>query len=472
MFSIRTIHLLLILISLFLYMSAAHAFLLRDDLPATASLKERRLHKLGKAYMYSLAVNVRILHDPLIQTYLDHLGQRLANASNDPNRRYYFFVIDAPSLNAFTGPDARIAIHSGLFLQTESENELASVLAHEMGHVTEKHIEHLLAQENAYKVSAVAGMAAAIALSTVNPEMGMGALMATQAGLQNRFLKFSRKNESAADRAALKTLVNAGFDPRGMITLLKKMSEHARYHPELPPEYLLTHPHEITRIADSLNRLNPGIKSLRPEDPEFHLVKERVRVLSSLDQEALLRNYHNNLQKDPQNLALHYGFALALLKVMRFGQAQQELNWLQTHQSNQLFFQLAQADSYHLQRRYHDQLNLLAQLQHQHRHSYTVIHDYAQALLENKKAKRATYLLEHFYWHYPQVDIDYTLLSHAQAQAGYLASAYQTRACAFLAYGAKEEALQQLNIAKKLVVNDPDQLAQITAQIKEQKDKL
>ena len=444
-----------------------HAFILPQGLPATATLSERRMYALGQEYMYDLNQQIEIIHDPIISTYLDNLGLDLVKHSKMPNRRFHFFMVATPTVNAFTGPGAFIGVHSGLMVLTESEAEFASVLAHEIGHVTEKHIEHLLEKTKTLKVSTLAGMVAAIALSTINSKAGMGALLATQAGLAEYVMTFSRHNEEAADRTAINILQASHINPNAMITLLKRMEANSHYHPDLPPEYLLTHPRESSRIADLLNRLGKYHKSFRQENPDFFLVRERVRVLASQDKEALLDYYRKALIKNSHNKALHYGRALTLLSIDHYKQTQNEIDILLKDSPNQLFFQLLQADSFGIQRAYSSQLNLLSYLANAHPKSYAVTVAYARALLHHGNAKQATQCLENFYMVRPDVDIAYSLLSHAQAKAGYLASAYQTRASAYLSFGDKQHALIQLKTAEELVENDPNQLAQIQAEIKD-----
>ena len=109
---------------------------------AGEALDRAEEEKLGQAFLRQIRRRLSLVDDPEVNDYLDALGQRIARA--DPERRYRFFVVDAPTVNAFAGPGGVIALNAGLVVITESESELAAVLAHEIAHVTQRHLAQLI----------------------------------------------------------------------------------------------------------------------------------------------------------------------------------------------------------------------------------------------------------------------------------------------------------------------------------------
>src|SRR6185436_6069748 len=200
--------------------------------------------------------------DPEVSEYLAALGSRLSQASIGARQDFEFFAIRDPSINAFALPGGFIAVHTGLISTSETESELASVLSHEIAHVTQRHIARMLGQQQQMQMPMLAALAAAILLGRSRPDLASGAAVAAQAGAVQTQLSYSRDFEREADRLGFRALETAGFDPHAMAGFFEKMQRASRIADDgTMPGYLRTHPVTIERIADAQNRATRATRS-------------------------------------------------------------------------------------------------------------------------------------------------------------------------------------------------------------------
>ncbi|UQB41828.1 M48 family metalloprotease [Thiomicrospira microaerophila] len=209
--------------------------------------------KLGRAFTQALHTEVDLVKDPEVLSYVRRIGHRLAEHAQD-GRNYRFYVISDPSINAFAGPDGIIGIHSGLILAAESEDELASVIAHEIAHVTQQHLARRFEQQSALNITSFASLLAAILIGSQNPGAGVAAMMgATGLSIQEQ-LRYSRIHEHEADHFGIELLHKSGYNPHAMADFFGKLSKQQQIHEFRPPEILMTHPVTDTRLAQASNR--------------------------------------------------------------------------------------------------------------------------------------------------------------------------------------------------------------------------
>jgi predicted Zn-dependent protease len=222
----------------------------QDDLPemgtaAQASLSLEDEKSIGRMVMRGLREQGAILEDPETGEYLQSLGLRLSSLAHDGNRDFNFFMVRAPSINAFALPGGYVGIHSGLLLETNNESELAGVLAHEVAHVTQRHIARGIEAQSRTSLVSTAAVLAAILLGAVgggSSNTTMGAISAAQGLAAQSQITFTRDNEYEADRIGIGVLANAGFDPRAMPTFFETMFRRTQLGPDRVPELLRTHP--------------------------------------------------------------------------------------------------------------------------------------------------------------------------------------------------------------------------------------
>ena len=194
--------------------------------------------ELGEAFFRSLHRQILISQDSEVQHYIQTIGQQLVVNSDLPTNPFQFFVVLDNQINAFAGPGGYIGINSGLLLLTESESELASVMAHEVAHVTQRHLYRAYEAASRLSIPTAAATIAAILIGTQDPALGQAALIAIQAGSVQFQIDFTRDNEMEADRVGMKTLAKSNYNPRSMPTFFERLQESTRYYGQNIPEFL------------------------------------------------------------------------------------------------------------------------------------------------------------------------------------------------------------------------------------------
>lgn len=276
----------------------------------------------GESFMRFARAQLPIIDDPVLDEYLDDLGQRLVSHAENVRFPFTFFLIHDDTINAAAFLGGKVKVHFGLFLNAENENELAGVLAHEISHITQRHIARYMESQTKQTPVAIAGLVGSIALAIINPSVGVAA-MQTMLGINvQTAISYTRDNEFEADRIGMKLLYEAGFDPMGMVTFFQKLAATSRYASK-PPEMLLTHPLPETRISEARNRAANYPKVRKHDDLNFSFAKARIQVrYSNETADGMLGWFDKELVRNPQQAGLLYGKALALLALKRQAEAE------------------------------------------------------------------------------------------------------------------------------------------------------
>ena len=269
-----------------------------DSAGGVISPEEER--RLGEDLLRHLRAHAQLIEDPELEAYVGSLGTRLVTQSDyRAQHPFTFFLVDDPAINAFAAPGGFIGIHSGLFLHTEAEAELAGVLAHEIAHVTQRHMARSFERASQLSIPVAAAMLGAILLGTQNPEAGQAALAAISAGsVQNR-IDFTRANEEEADRVGMQTLVRSGFDPMGIPAFFERLQRANRLseNAELP-EFLRTHPVTVSRIADARSRADQLPRGNYQDSMGFYLMRAKLQV-SAVQRPTAAVEYFATRSKGP-----------------------------------------------------------------------------------------------------------------------------------------------------------------------------
>ena len=286
-------------------------------------LQERRM---GESIMREIRADRSYLDEPEATDYINSLGRRLASRSPDVRQDFDFFLIRDNQINAFALPGGFIGVHTGLMLSAQSESELASVMSHEVAHVTQRHIARMIAQQKQSTVMSIASLAAAILLSRVSSDAAQAAATFGQAGAIQGQLNFTRDNERDADRVGLQILEQSGFDPRAMGIFFDRLQRATRVYETGAPSYLRTHPLTYERIADIQNRLQGSSYRQVPDSIEFQLIRAKLRVQLDTPQEAVVF-FESSLtdRKFLSEAASRYGLAASLARVRDYARARKEL---------------------------------------------------------------------------------------------------------------------------------------------------
>ncbi len=267
--------------------------------------------------------------DPEISDYLNNLGSRLVAAAPGARVDFEFFAMRDPSINAFALPGGFVIVNTGLLVSSESESELASVLAHEIAHVTQRHISRLLGAQQQVQQLQLPAMIAIVAAGILSgrADLVAGAAAAVQAGGIQAQINYTRDFEREADRIGLQTLVGAGFDAGGMPAFFEKLQRYTRVADDgRVPSYLRTHPVTTERIADAQNRVANLPYRQHLYSLEYYLVRAKLRAESGHPGDAV--DHFAGAVRDRRyanEAAARYGLAVALLRANRVKDAAEEL---------------------------------------------------------------------------------------------------------------------------------------------------
>ncbi|MEF3075279.1 M48 family metalloprotease [Methylobacter sp. Wu1] len=280
--------------------------------------------ELGAAFFRSLHSQVAISQDAEIQQYIDSIGKRLATNSDTPGYPFHFFVVMENQINAFAGPGGYIGVNSALILTTEAESELASVMAHEVAHVTQRHLYRAFEAASRLSLPTAAATLAAILLGTQSPAAAQAALMAIQAGSVQFQIDFTREHEAEADRVGMQTLAGSQYDPRSMPTFFERLQQSTRYYGQDVPEFLRTHPVTASRISDTRGRAETYPYRQYPDSLGYQLVKAKLRVITATDTADAVNYFQSRLTQgtEEQRTVSRYGMGLAQLHAQKFKEAE------------------------------------------------------------------------------------------------------------------------------------------------------
>ncbi|HTP39584.1 MAG TPA: M48 family metalloprotease, partial [Steroidobacteraceae bacterium] len=284
---------------------------------ANAGLSRADEYQLGRMIMHDLRSQNAVLDDPETADYIQAVGSRIAvEAQNAPQQFQYFAVRDS-AINAFALPGGFIGVNTGLILLTSSESELASVLAHETGHVVQRHIARALQAQSRSSLASIAGMLGAVLIGAVtgNANVLPGIIALGEGTAMQQQINFTRTEETEADSVGIGFLAAAGYDPNAMAGFFSAMSrERGVGGTDIPP-LLLDHPLDADRIAHARERVAAlSGYPRRPESATYAYIRERIRVITAPQNDDQRRYYQHAREMDPQNDALRYGAALAELK--------------------------------------------------------------------------------------------------------------------------------------------------------------
>ena len=291
--------------------------------PSDSVLSKQQEAQIGRAIYKSIWASGNILTDPEVQEYVQGLGQNLGAHAQDGDQQFRFFVVNDPAINAFALPGGVIGVHSGLILATETESELAGVLAHEIAHVTQRHISRAIYANQKQSIFTMAALLGAILVGVaggVDGEIVQGAIQASQGMAIEQQIGFTRSNEYEADRVGVGVLATAGYDPMGMPDFFETMGRVTGSSGSRTPEFLRTHPISTDRVAESRARADQYLEVDRSDTIGYSLTKARVRFFSSGRPDIAL-NYFINEQKQPENvgdIGIEYGIALSLLEMQEY----------------------------------------------------------------------------------------------------------------------------------------------------------
>ena len=369
------------------------------DLGASALtvLSIEKEKQLGEIIFNQLQGRTSFLYDPLVIEYVNSLGNKLVAHSQDVKFPFTFFTVNSPDINAFAFYGGYIGVHTGLIANSETESQLASVLGHEIAHVTQRHLARRKEASAQNSSLTLAGVIGSILLAAVSPQAMVASMMATTAGSQQAMINYTRGNEQEADNIGMNILANAGFDPYAAAEFFGKLQEQQRYQTKLAP-FLITHPLADSRVTDSKLRAQQYTKKFYPDSIDFLLMRSRILARYIYNKDDVVEIFEDVVKKQQGNrkFASQYGLALAYLDTGKLLLAKKLLEALELMSPNNLYILDAQSDLYIALKKPGNILEKLTYAYQLRPNNSVVTLNYANVLIKNNDAKKAIRILEYY----------------------------------------------------------------------------
>ncbi|MBI2992850.1 MAG: M48 family metallopeptidase [Gammaproteobacteria bacterium] len=377
--------------------------------------------RLGQAFLNHVRQQADITSDPEVESYVQSLGYRLVSHSDNNTQLFTFFVIDDPLINAFAAPGGIVGINSGTIINSDTESELAGVVAHEVSHVTQKHMARSAEMSSKLSLPMMAAMLGAILVATQNPEAGQAAIIAIQGGMVQAQINFTRHNEEEADRVGIQLLERSGFDPLGMPGFFEKLHRNSRYFAQAP-EFLRSHPLTKNRIAESQARAEAyPRKEHYDESRSFYFIRAKLMVKSYRNPQEAIGYFRNELERnegiDPTGV-LNYGLALAQAEAGDYGAARGLLENLLARDPENPALLLASADVAARQGQFDDAFRYYERTEHLYPDYRPLVLNYSEALLQHGQPQKARDLLKQYGKNNDPDLTYYDFLTRAEAESG------------------------------------------------------
>lgn len=425
-----------------------------SDLPSlgdasSSIVSPEQEYLLGRAWLSLLRGQVRQLSDPLLKDYVESSVYRLTETSQLQDRRLEFVLLESPHLNAFAAPGGIIGVNGGLFIHAQTEAEYASVMAHELAHLSQRHFARGLEAQQRMQVPMMAAMLAGVVAAAAGAgDAGIAAIVSTQAAAIQAQRRFSRQNEQEADRIGILNLEKAGYDPRAMPQMFARLMRQYRYD-QKPPEFLLTHPVTESRIADTTNRAeqlaNGGIEdSLR-----YQLIRARTQLRFETTPGLGAKRFRAQLNENADLDAACYGLALAQIKGGQLDEARSTLAPLLNKAPDELIYNLAQIELEVTANRLPQAEQYLQRMLRQYPGSYPLRQARIDLLIKQGQTTQAAKELDQLAaQRSADPDIWYQV-AEIRGLTGNIVGVHEARAEYFALVGDYDQAIEQLDFAKR-----------------------
>ena len=442
-------------------------------------ISEQQEAEIGRQVMVSIRRSAPQISDPLVYDYLHDVIYRLVPSAPLKNRDLTLAIIDSPDINAFAVPGSIVGINGGLMLNARSEQQFASVLAHELAHLSQRHFARRMEQQETSAPLAIAGMLAGIVLSAVTQsDIGIAAIAGTQALSIQNMLAYSRAHEQEADRVGMDILADAGMDPRGMPEMFEIMMRQNRLQGNRVPEYLSTHPLTQSRVSDTRNRAEQyPIRDVQ-DTQEYHLIRSRLQVHYARSAKIAVDTFQDYLDRSDTEKtdAIRYGLAAAHLRNDEPGSAIAVLEKLLDNNPGRITYVVTLAEALIKQGNLDEARSRLQHALERNPGNYPITYRLAQVETAEGNGEAAADYLKRLTRERPNQETLWSLLAEAEGMARNIVGVHRARAEYEALMGDLEAAQRQLRQAQeKLPAGAPmrqvvtERLTEITDQLSAQR---
>lgn len=388
--------------------------------PADALLSKNTEAQIGRAIMRDIRASGLVVEDPLITEYINEVGSKVAAQANDGDHSFTFFVINDARINAFALPGGYIGVHTGLLDATRNEDELAGVLAHEVAHVTQRHIARAIHANSRQSLVSTAIMLGAILAGAAsgNSDVAQAGIAVGQGTAIQQQIDFTRANEYEADRVGIAALADAGFDPYGMASFFDVMSRQNNRAPdERMPQFLMTHPVTAARIAEARNRAREYDLVRSTNSISYNIAKIRTKVFEfDTPKEAVA--YFENRPYQNQNEIERYGRMLAYFRDGEYWKALDIANYLADLNPNVIAYHIALGETLVKVGRQDDALRVFENALALFPRNVPLVIAYGERLLELNQPRKAHTMLLDLLNNVPPTPDQIRLIARAASEAG------------------------------------------------------
>ena len=419
-------------------------------------VSKQQEYQLGRTWLKVFRSRVKEHDDPLMQLYFEELIYNLAVFSDLENPELELVIIKNPTMNAFAVPGGVIGIHTGLFAFAENEDQMVSVLAHELAHLSQRHFARGLEARRSSSIVTLAGLLAGLVVAaTVGGDAGMAAMSASQAYAAESQLRYSRSNEQEAERIGLQTMERSGRDPAAAGDMFETLLAKTRYSGTRIPEFLLTHPVTEKRIADARGRSMGSSRRHYLEHPDYYLMQARATVAMDSSAKTSVIKFQTELQNNTLRPdAANYGLALAYLNTRELIKAKTLIAALLTAQPRQIAYQYTDIEIDLAQENYTTALSKLNRLLALTPNNYPLMALESEILWQDHQYEKSAAVLTILTRNRPEDPMLWYRLAEVRGLAGNISGVHEARAEYFILVGAFDLAREQLGLATKLVTAD------------------
>lgn len=445
--------------------------------PADAILTNSEEYQVGSMIMRQLRDSGELIDDPILSQYIQDIGSKIAAHAQEGNRLFHFYLIRDSGINAFALPGGFICVNSGLILATRSESELASVLAHEISHVTQRHAVRGVLNQRKVSLASTAALLAAILIGATsgNPNAGLAGMVVGQGTAAQQQLNYSREDEYEADRIGINVMANSGYDPNAMATFFDVLARYEGGYGENAHiiELLQTHPLSIERVAEAKSRA-AKYPTIRPVDSTaYRLARERLRVMQLPIGTDPLEAYPKVEFKEALvNDVRAYGRALAYLREHQAQTAVTILKQLAEHHPDVIEYQVDLGQAYLENNQFEESRALLKHARELFPRNPPVTIRYAEALMRDNDPRMAHAVLLDLFNNIPPSPSEVRFIALAASAAGESAEANYYMAEYHLMNGDLVLAIETLRQALAAPSITPVQRERYKARIEELKEYL
>ena len=437
--------------------------------PADSVLTRSQEAQLGRQVVRQLRNAGAMTEDPQLHEYVQTLGATLAAHAHNGEFQFEFFIVNDDAINAFALPGGYIGVNVGLIQASETESELAGVLAHEIAHVTQRHIARSVYDNQRSSILSIAAMLAAVLLGAASDAGGdamQGILTASQAATVQRQIDFTRSNEFEADRIGMDTLYSAGFNPLGMASFFEKLSRRYGLARQKVPQFLQTHPVTSERIAGSRNRARQLPTVDAHNTLGYELAKTRLPALGAPSAEEAYTLFQTRLENNDVSTN-RYGMALSLARWGRNDHAEEIFKALSEEEPGVIAYRIGLGESLMASGSvsvalagYADAINLFPR-------NVPLTISYAKALISANEPSRAHKLLLDLLNNVPPTPEQIRLIARAANAEGDIGNAQHYMSEYYIMVGNLPLAINQLRMAIESPGVNPVDLARYQARLDE-----